>query len=107
MEARAWHRKYEDASWSQQARHLFQDRLEVVDVLEYRVGEHPIEASITLGDVAAPHGVHCCIDSKRLRCGCLFRIRVDSDQLTPAGTLQHDAGEQTVAAAEIEAPTFG
>jgi len=103
MELRPGHRKNEFPVGPQQARHLPKHGLDLLDVLEHRIGENPIKAGVSLRHTVTPDGMNCRIDPKLSRLRGLRGVGIDSDHLARPGSLQDDPREQPVTTAEVKA----
>jgi len=82
MEIRPRHGEHELATATQHARHLGQDVVDAVDVLEHGVGEHPVEGRVGLRDGVAAGLVNGRIDAQNPRLRSLGWIGIDADHHT-------------------------
>ncbi len=106
VEFRPGYGEHELAAGTEQPRHLRQHGIDVVDVFEDRVRENPVKAAAGLWHLVGADRMNGGIDAQPLSLRGLRVIGIDSNDLAWARFLQQDAGQQTVAAAEVETTTL-
>ena len=107
MEIRARNCEDELAIRTQQPPDLAEDRVELLDVFEHRVGQDPVKRSVRLGHAVAADGVHDRVDPELFGLRSLCRVGIDANDLARAGLFEKDPRQQSVAASEIQATPLG
>lgn len=107
MEIRARNCEDEFAIRTQQPPDLAEDRVELLDVFEHRVGQDPVKRSVRLGHAVAADGVHDRVDPELFSLRSLCGVGIDANDLARAGLFENDPRQQSVAASEIQAAPLG